>query len=75
MSCTIHGDDACCTLCTTTTDGYGFPHPSDAKGRRRLQRCPTCGKWVEPDRWRADPIRLLRARLGSTASFGCLDCE
>lgn len=61
-----HSDDACCTACTNTTDGLGFPHPSEAKGRRQLQQCKHCSDWVEPKDWVNDT---------EWAWFGCASCD
>lgn len=63
MTCPHHGADACCPECPghTATDGIGFPHPSEARGRWRLQRCSRCRRLVGPDRWVHDPARALFA--------------
>jgi hypothetical protein len=60
-----HGEDACCTLCTSTTCGRGFPHPSEAQGRKRYQQCSHCSDWVEPEHW----VHDIRG-----AWFGCSWC-
>lgn len=64
-ACKHHGPDACCTQCTIVTDGLGFPHPSVAAKRKRLQQCRRCGGWVEPKHWVSMPQRGL---------FGCVRC-
>lgn len=63
--CTWHGADACCTRCTSTTDGRGFPHPTESNGRKRYQQCEHCSDWVEPEHWVNDIPR---------AWFGCSWC-
>lgn len=66
MTCTNHGVDSCCTECTKTTDGRGFPHSSQCKGRRPLQRCPLgCRRWVPTSEWIHDIARVI---------FGCETC-
>jgi len=65
MTCPHHGPDACCTQCTLTTDGLGFPHPSQAKGRRALQQCRRCGKWFASYQWVHDI---------AAGRFGCIGC-
>lgn len=65
MTKCAHGPEACCTLCTVTTDGYGFSHPSERNGRVALQQCRHCGKWVPKHEWVHD-IRGAR--------FGCVGC-
>ena len=67
MTCAHHGADACCTECPdhAATDGRGFPHPREAKGREALQRCPYCRYWVLAAEWTNDiPLAL----------FGCKTC-
>lgn len=64
MSC-AHGPAFCCTRCTSTSDGRGFPHPMVAGERRRLQQCPLCLGWFEPEEWVHD---IAGAR------FGCIRC-
>jgi hypothetical protein len=66
--CPHHDDSACCPECPghATTDGLGFPHPSEAAGRRALQRCRRCRKLVGRDRWVSDLAR---------AFFGCRRCS
>jgi hypothetical protein len=59
MSCPNHDDAACCTACTSGTDGLGFPHPSEAKGRRRLQQCSFCKNWIEPAAWLTDVYNAI----------------
>jgi hypothetical protein len=65
--CPHHAEDAVCTECPghTATDGYGFPHPTEAKGLRRLQRCKHCGELIEPPHW----VNDIRG-----AWFGCVPC-
>lgn len=62
-----HEIGACCPDCpdVTATDGLGFPHPSEAHGRRRLQRCARCKRLVPPERWVHAPARGF---------FGCKAC-
>ena len=64
--CSWHGEEACCTRCTSTTDGRGHPHPAEAKGRKRYQQCEHCGNWIEPEQWISDIQR---------AWFGCSWCD
>lgn len=65
--CPHHEDAACCPECPGggETDGIGFPHPSLARGRKRLQRCSRCRRMVPPERWLHAPAR---------AFFGCRAC-
>lgn len=65
-ACENHGVEACCTVCTGATDGRGFPHFSEARGRRVLQQCSRCKGWKTPSDWVHDVKR---------AYFGCVDCD
>lgn len=67
MTCpSAHGTAACCTRCTSVSDGLGFPHPMVAQGRRRLQQCPHCSDWVDPSDW----VNDIRGVF-----FGCRWCH
>ena len=65
--CPHHDASACCTECPDhrATDGRGFPHPSERRGRAPLQRCLGCRQLRNPDEWTHD---IGRAR------FGCVAC-
>lgn len=69
MACPHHDEDAVCTACTSVTDGRGFPHPSEAQGKKRLQQCDHCAGWFEPRLWVHD---IAEARFGCK---GCLPPE
>lgn len=51
--CPNHDDDSVCNECPEAlgTDANGFPHRTDAKGRRPLRRCPTCKGFVGKGDW------------------------
>lgn len=65
--CPHHGPDAVCSECPERhdTDGRGFPHPSVARGGRRLQRCPRCRELTAPEQW----VHDVRA-----VTFACRPC-
>lgn len=65
--CRNHGRDAVCTECIDhhVSDSYGFPHPTEARGRTRYQRCGHCEQMIEPPHWVCD----VEARW-----FGCIAC-
>lgn len=60
-----HDAESCCPDCTRFTDGLGFPHASEAHGRRRVQQCRVCRRFVEREEWVNDIRRL---------HFGCKRC-
>lgn len=45
-ACRLHADGAVCDRCPARyrSDGYGFPHPTQAGGRLRLRVCHSCNK-------------------------------
>ncbi len=61
--CPHHGADACCPECPdhAATDGRGFPHACEARGRKLLQRCARCRRLVGRDRWVHDIARSVFA--------------
>jgi hypothetical protein len=65
--CPHHGPAACCPECPDhqSTDGRGFPHPSERRGRIALQRCPECRELRPPEQWVHDI---------DAARFGCTLC-
>jgi hypothetical protein len=55
-ACPRHGEDAACLDCQDgdTTDGVGFPHPSNCKRRTPLRECAHCKRFVPREQWRQD---------------------
>lgn len=66
--CPNHAADAACLDCQNgdTTDGVGFPHPANCKGRTPLRECEHCKRFVPREQWRQDYGTPLRA--------GCETC-
>ncbi len=70
MACPHHGLDSCCPECPghKSKDKRGFPHPAEAKGRLRLQRCDHCGRYVDSASW-------LHGPKATPTFFGCIECH
>lgn len=51
--CPWHGPENVCNRCPERfdTDGLGFPHPQECKGRVPLKECKRCAKLVAREDW------------------------
>lgn len=60
MNCK-HRSDQCCNACTDrrTTDGRGFPHPSEWRNRQPVRACPLCFDFVGPEHWVNDISHVI----------------
>lgn len=56
VTCPHHGPDAICDRCPEgfDTDGKGFPHPAERKGRRALRVCHGCGQATPLENWNVE---------------------
>jgi hypothetical protein len=68
-----HAEDAACLACQdgNSTDGVGFPHPGNCRGRTPVRECRLCGRFVRREEWRA--VSALVVRFGKEAGefIGC----
>lgn len=66
-ACKSHPATDVCPSCpgVTVTDNLGFPHESEAGGRRPVQRCRRCRRLVARAAWAQNVARVF---------FGCRPC-
>jgi len=73
--CPHHGAGDYCTECPGArfVDGFGFPHPSEARGRRPLRRCRSCTRFVGRDQFVHDiPRAIFACRRCARLAFEAL---
>jgi hypothetical protein len=68
LPCPNHAEDAACLDCQDgdTTDGAGYPHPTNCKGRTPVRECEHCKAFVPREQWRHGRPPTYRA--------GCAAC-
>jgi hypothetical protein len=72
MSCPLHDAAHLCEACPERydTDGRGFVHRLELKGRVPLRRCSGCREWKAPGEW--STVGLASSTNGEW--FKCAAC-
>lgn len=72
MACPNHGPEFACLECqdADTTDGVGFPHPGNCKGRTPVRKCEHCNYFVAREVWRSEHQVPYRDGCGTCVPDG-----